>query len=144
MDIDIRDIDEIVELLGGKRQDVIPVLQAIQEKYNYLPEEALRRVCEKSEITPAQIVGVASFYSQFRFTPAGEHIIKVCVGTACHVKGAGLVYDAMKRELGLDENEDTTGSGKYTIEKVNCLGCCTLAPVVQIDEVTYGHVSTSR
>ncbi|RLD94394.1 MAG: proton-conducting membrane transporter [Bacteroidetes bacterium] len=140
----MRDIDGIVQQLGGKRHDVIPVLQAIQEKYNYLPEEALRRVCEISEITPAQIVGVASFYSQFRFTPAGEHIIKVCAGTACHVKGAGLVYDAMKRELELGKDEDTTTSGTYTIEKVNCLGCCTLAPVVQIDEVTYGHVSTSQ
>ena len=101
MEIELKDIDEIVQQLGGARHTVIPVLQAIQEKYNYLPEETLRRVCEISEITPAQIVGVASFYSQFRFTPAGEHIIKVCVGTACHVKGAGLVYDAMKRELGL-------------------------------------------
>ena len=134
----------MVQELGGARHSVIPILQAIQEKYNYLPEEALRRVCEISEITPAQIVGVASFYSQFRFKPAGQHLIKVCVGTACHVKGAGLVYDAMKRELGLGEGEDTTGSGKYTIEKVNCLGCCTLAPVVQIDQVTYGHVSTSK
>jgi len=144
LEIELKNIDEIVQRLGGKRHDVIPVLQAIQEKYNYLPEEALRRVCDISEITPAQIVGVASFYSQFRFTPAGEHIIKVCVGTACHVKGAGLVYDAMKRELGLDEDEDTTESRAYTIEKVNCLGCCTLAPVVQIDQVTYGHVSTSQ
>ncbi len=144
MEIEIRDIDGIVQQLGGKRHDVIPVLQAIQDKYNYLPEETLRRVCEISEITPAQIVGVASFYSQFRFTPAGQHMIKVCVGTACHVKGAGLVYDAMKRELELGKDEDTTTSGTYTIEKVNCLGCCTLAPVVQIDEVTYGHVSTSQ
>jgi len=87
---------------------------------------------------------VASFYSQFRFTPAGTHMIKVCVGTACHVKGAGQVYDAMKRQLKLGETEDTTESGQYTIEKVNCLGCCTLAPVVQIDEVTYGHVSTAQ
>jgi len=144
VEIELRDIDAIVQQERGARQAVIPVLQAIQEKYNYLPEEALRRVCEISEITPAQIVGVASFYSQFRFTPAGQHMVKVCVGTACHVKGAGLVYDAMKRELGLGEKEDTTSSGTYTIEKVNCLGCCTLAPVVQIDEVTYGHVSTSK
>ena len=144
MEIEIKDIDAIVQELGGAQNAVIPVLQAIQERYNYLPEEALRRVCEISEITPAQIVGVASFYSQFRFQPAGEHIIKVCVGTACHVKGAGQVYDAMKRELGLDGDEDTTGSGQYTIEKVNCLGCCTLAPVVQIDQVTYGHVNTSQ
>ncbi len=144
MDLEIRDIDALVEELGTGQSAVIPILQAIQEKYNYLPEEALRRVCEQSEITPAQIVGVASFYSQFRFTPAGEHIIKVCVGTACHVKGAVQVYDAMKRELGLAADEDTTESGSYTIEKVNCLGCCTLAPVVQIDEHTYGHVSTAH
>ncbi len=144
MEIEIKDIDAIVQELGGAQNAVIPVLQAIQERYNYLPEEALRRVCEISKITPAQIVGVASFYSQFRFQPAGEHIIKVCVGTACHVKGAGHVYDAMKRELGLGGDEDTTGSGQYTIEKVNCLGCCTLAPVVQIDQVTYGHVNTSQ
>ncbi|MCK4880270.1 MAG: NAD(P)H-dependent oxidoreductase subunit E, partial [Bacteroidales bacterium] len=121
MDFEINDIDAIVQELGGAQHAVIPVLQAIQERYNYLPEEALRRVCEISEITPAQIVGVASFYSQFRFQPAGEHIIKVCVGTACHVKGSGQVYDSMKRELGLGEDEDTTGSGQYTIEKVNCL-----------------------
>ena len=144
MEVDLKDIDGIVNEVGSGQNAVIPVLQAIQNRYNYLPEEALRRVCEISDITPARIVGVASFYSQFRFQPAGEHIIKVCVGTACHVKGAAQVYDAMKRELGLEESEDTTDSGDYTIEKVNCLGCCTLAPVVQIDEVTYGHVSTSQ
>ncbi len=144
MEVEIHDIDGIVEELGTQQRAVIPILQAIQERYNYLPEEALRRVCEISEITPGQIVGVASFYSQFRFSPAGQHMIKVCVGTACHVKGAEQVFDAMKRELDLGESEDTTGSGKYTIERVNCLGCCTLAPVVQIDQVTYGHVSTSK
>ncbi len=144
MEFELKDIDGIVEELGRKPDSVIPILQAIQGRYNYLPEEALRRVCEISEITPAQIVGVASFYSQFRFKPAGKHMIKVCMGTACHVKGAGQVYDAMKRELGLAVTEDTTASGEYTIEKVNCLGCCTLAPVVQIDNVTYGHMSTSK
>ncbi len=140
----IRETDIIVENLGKEKKSVIPILQAIQKKYNYLPEETLRRVCEVSEITPAMIVSVASFYSQFRFKPAGKHMIKVCVGTACHVKGAGQVYDSMKRELKLDKDQDTTSSGDYTIEKVNCLGCCTLAPVVQIDDVTYGHVTTNN
>jgi NADH-quinone oxidoreductase subunit F len=144
VEIDLKDIDAIVQERGSEQRAVIPVLQAIQEKYNYLPEEALRRVCETTDITPAQIVGVASFYHQFRFRPAGKHMIKVCVGTACHVKGAVQVYDAIKRELGLDAKEDTTESGTYTVEKVNCLGCCTLAPVVQIDQVTYGHVSTTK
>jgi NADH:ubiquinone oxidoreductase subunit F (NADH-binding)/NADH:ubiquinone oxidoreductase subunit E/Pyruvate/2-oxoacid:ferredoxin oxidoreductase delta subunit len=144
LEFDLKDIDGIVNELGTEPRAVIPILQAIQGRYNYLPEEALRRVCEISEITAGQIVGVASFYSQFRFKPAGKHIIKVCVGTACHVKGAVQVYDSMKRELGLDKSEDTTTSGTYTVEKVNCLGCCTLAPVVQIDQVTYGHVTTSK
>ncbi len=140
----IHETDIIVESLGKEKKHVIPILQAIQKKYNYLPEEALRRVCEVSEITPAMIVSVASFYSQFRFKPAGKHMIKVCVGTACHVKGAEQVYDSMKRELKLEKDNDTTSSGDYTIEKVNCLGCCTLAPVVQIDNVTYGHVTTNN
>ena len=144
MEIDLREVEGIVNELGRETEAVIPILQAIQGKYNYLPEEALRRVCEISEITPGQIVGVASFYSQFRFRPAGQHMIKVCVGTACHVKGAVQVYDAIRRELEMESTEDTTPSGKYTVEKVNCLGCCTLAPVVQIDRVTYGHVSTAQ
>jgi len=141
---EIQDIDRIIEATGSSGSAVIPILQAIQKKYNYLPEEALRRVCEITEITPELITGVASFYAQFRFKPAGEHIIKICVGTACHVKGAVQVYDAFRRDLNLEDGKDTTESLKYTIEKVNCLGCCTLAPVVQIDNITYGHVSTSH
>ena len=140
----IEDIDLIIEETGSKKEAVIPVLQAIQERYNYLPEEALKRVCETTEITPDLIIGVASFYSQFRFKPAGKHLIKVCVGTACHVKGAVQVYDALKRELHLSQDQDTDEKGIYTIEKVNCLGCCTLAPVVQVDNVTYGHVGTGQ
>jgi NADH:ubiquinone oxidoreductase subunit E len=116
---DIKDIDHIIESTGNSGSAVIPILQAIQKKYNYLPEEALRRVCETTEITPELITGVASFYAQFRFKPAGEHIIKVCVGTACHVKGAVQVYDAFRRDLNLEDGKDTTESLKYTIEKVN-------------------------
>jgi len=143
MQVELKDVDGIVQKLGSQKEAVIPILQAIQGRYNYLPEQALRRVCEITEITPGQIVSVASFYSQFRFRPAGSHMIKVCVGTACHVKGSELVYEAFRRELKLEGKQDTTTSGSYTIEKVNCLGCCTLAPVVQIDRVTYGHVTTS-
>ena len=138
------DIKIILAQTGNSKSDVIPILQAIQNEYNFLPEEALREVCDTTEITPESITGVASFYSQFRMQPAGEHIIKVCVGTACHVKGAGLVHDAFRRELKLEDNQDTDQDRKYTIEKVACLGCCTLAPVVQIDNVTYGHVSTDQ
>ena len=145
MEIDFKtDIEIILNQAGRKHSDVIPILQAVQNKYNYLPEEALREVCRVTEITPEIITGVASFYSQFRLKPVGEHIIKVCAGTACHVKGSGLVHDAIRRELKLKEGEDTDISRTYTLEKVSCLGCCTLAPVVQIDKVTYGHVSTNQ
>lgn len=137
-------VDEIVKQKGHTKKSVIPILQAIQDEFNYLPEEALRHVCETTEITPENITGVASFYSQFRMVPAGRHMIKVCVGTACHVKGAMQVYDAFKRHLKLSGTEETDPSGTYTLEKVSCLGCCTLAPVVQVDDVTYGHVTSDK
>lgn len=140
MKIDFQDIDQVVNSLGRERKSIIPILQAIQAKYNYLPQEAIERLCEISEITASEIMGVASFYSQFRLQPAGKHIIKVCVGTACHVKGASLVYESFQRNLKLSDGATTDAAGKYSLEKVSCLGCCTLAPVVQIDNITYGHV----
>lgn len=139
-----QEVDRIIGQKGRSKGSVIPILQAIQQKFNYLPEDALRYVCRKTEITNDQIIGVASFYSQFRMHPVGEHIIKVCVGTACHVKGADHVHDAIRRHFKLTGEDETDASGKYTVEKVACLGCCTLAPVVQIDEITYGHVSTDK
>ncbi len=136
-------IHNILEEKGRGKDAVIPILQSIQKAYNFLPEEALRMVCEDSDITHAEIIGVAGFYAQFRFRPAGKHLIKICTGTACHVKGAGLVYDAVMRELNLKPGEDTDAKRLYTLQKVSCLGCCTLAPVVQIDDVTYGHIKPS-
>ena len=144
MDWQQKDIDQIILERGVGSEQVIPILQAIQQQYNYLPEEALRYVCEKTEITAEQITGVASFYAQFRMEPAGQHMVKVCVGTACHVKGAGLIHDALMRELKLDKGRMTDERGMYTLEKVSCLGCCTIAPVVQIDDVTYGHVAPDK
>ena len=138
------EIQTIIAQTGSGREAVIPLLQAIQKKYNYLPEEALREVCLITDITPEQIIGVASFYSQFRMQPVGKHIIRVCVGTACHVKGATLIFDALHRELKLTGNQETDANGVYTLEKVSCLGCCTLAPVVQIDGITYGHVAPDQ
>ena len=137
-------IDQLIQEKGTTKKSLIPILQAIQKEYNYLPEEALRYLAEKSEITASEIIGVASFYSQFRLQPVGEHMIKVCVGTACHVKGAVQVYDAFRREMKLEDGINTDAVGKYTIEKVACLGCCTLAPVVQIDDTTYGHVASDQ
>ncbi|HKK41253.1 MAG TPA: NAD(P)H-dependent oxidoreductase subunit E, partial [Bacteroidales bacterium] len=137
-------VDELVEAIGTSEDKVIPVLQAVQMEFNYIPEEALKRVCEITDITPSAIHGISTFYSQFRLKPVGKHIVKVCVGTACHVKGSMLVYDAFRRALKLEGDDDTDDHMLFTVEKVACLGCCTLAPVVQIDDVTYGHVGTEQ
>jgi NADH:ubiquinone oxidoreductase subunit F (NADH-binding)/NADH:ubiquinone oxidoreductase subunit E/NAD-dependent dihydropyrimidine dehydrogenase PreA subunit len=133
-------VSRIVELRGRSEDAVIPILQEIQQEFQYLPEEALKKVCELTEITPSRITGISTFYGMFRHRPVGKHSIKVCTGTACHVKGALLVYDAFCRELKLKDHEDTDTEGLFTIEKVACLGCCTIAPVVRIDSVTYGQV----
>ena len=135
-------IDKIVEQIGSRAGNIIPLLHAIQDEYNYLPEFALRRICQITDITPADITGVSTFFSQFRHTPIGQHIIRVCTGTACHVKGAELVFEAFTRELSIEEGLDTDPEGLFTIQKIACLGCCTIAPVVQIDDITYGQVKT--
>src|SRR5215469_12825542 len=100
--------DAIIERIGTKRNNIIPLLQAIQNEFGYLPSEAIERVYEKTEIDRAQLISVSTFYSQFRHIPYGKHLIKVCVGTACHVKGAGNVIDAFRRELNIDDDKITT------------------------------------
>ena len=137
--VDMKYVDQVVQRIGRGPQAVIGILQAIQERYHYLPQEALRRVAEITQITPATITGVSTFYAQFRHEPAGKHILRVCHGTACHVKRSGLVEDAIRRHLKMEAGQNTDAKGEFTIEHVGCLGCCTLAPVVQIDAVTYGH-----
>ncbi|MBN2024259.1 MAG: NAD(P)H-dependent oxidoreductase subunit E [Pirellulales bacterium] len=142
--LDLTFVDDAIERLGGRAEAVIPILQAIQEHYRYLPPAALARVCDKTDITPAAITGVSTFFTQFRHRPVGRHVIHVCHGTACHVKGAGLVHEAFERRLGIARGEDTDARGLFTIQKIACLGCCTLAPVVQIDGLTYGHLTAAR
>jgi len=141
-ELDLAFVDDAVARIGRGHEAVIPILQAIQEHWRYLPQAALRRVCEISEITPAAITGVSTFYTQFRHHPVGRHIISVCHGTACHVKGAQTVSDSIARELKIRKGEDTDPDGVFTVEKVACLGCCTLAPVMQVDSVTYGHLDS--
>jgi NADH:ubiquinone oxidoreductase subunit F (NADH-binding)/NADH:ubiquinone oxidoreductase subunit E/NAD-dependent dihydropyrimidine dehydrogenase PreA subunit len=144
MPVNLADIDLIIAQKGRHKSAVIPILQAIQDKHKYLPDVALKYVCDHTDITAAQITSVSSFYSKFRHEEVGKHIIKVCVGTACHVKGASRVYDAFKRHFSLEDDHLTDATKTYTLDEVSCLGCCTLAPVVQIDDVTYGHVTTSQ
>jgi NADH-quinone oxidoreductase subunit F len=137
-------VDDVVALAGRDRENVIQILQQVQKRLNYLPSEALKYICEITEITPGQISGVSTFYSQFRHIPAGEHTIKICAGTACHVKGAPLISEAFKRILKIDDSRNASPDNLFSIEEVACLGCCTLAPVVQIDNKTYGHVKPTQ
>ena len=137
-------VDAIIDRVGRSRRVIIPLLQALQAEFSYLPSDALQRVYERTEIDRAQMISVSTFYAQFRHIPYGRHIIKVCTGTACHVKGANNVYDAFRRELNMDEETITTADQQYSIEKIACLGFCALAPVVQIDEKIFGHVQPGR
>lgn len=120
--------------------NLIPILQSIQESYGYLPKDILSKMCELTGILPSQVMGVATFYSQFRLHKAGENIIKICFGTACHVNGAERVAEALADELKIKIGE-TTLDGKFTLETVACLGCCSLAPVMMIGEETYGRLT---
>lgn len=138
------EIDHIIREFGTAESAVIPILHAIQHKYNYLPEIALKRVCETTDITPASITGVSTFYTQFHHTPVGKHLIHICYGTACLVKGAERIYDAFFEELGIKEYQNTDPEGLFTLHKASCLGCCALALVVQIGDVTYGNVKTDN
>jgi NADH:ubiquinone oxidoreductase subunit F (NADH-binding)/NADH:ubiquinone oxidoreductase subunit E len=132
-----------IDAVGRSADKIIPLLQSIQKQYNYLPQPALKHLCDNSDICPADVTGVSTFYSQFRHTPAGCHSINVCIGTACHVKGADLVYEGFHRHLCCADGEDTDPQKLFTINKVACLGCCSLAPVVQIDDIVYGHVTAA-
>jgi len=139
-EIDLAEIDGIVAAIGGDQQHLIAILRAIQERYNFLPEVALRRIAEVTDLSPASIAGVSTFYAQFRHRPAGRHFVKVCIGTACHVKGGEDVYEALRRHLDIHDEDDTDADRLFTVEKVACLGCCMLAPAVQIDDITYGYI----
>ena len=143
-ELDLAPVDAAVAECGRAPGSLIRVLQALQKHYRYLPEPALRRVCALMDVSPAAIAGVATFYAQFRHRPVGKHLISVCHGTACHIKGAALVHEALRRHLKIEEGADTDPSGAFTLEKVGCLGCCTLAPVMRIDGVTYGRLTPDK
>lgn len=137
-------VESVVKETGTGKNKVILILQEVQKKLNYLPSEALKHICRITDITPGQISGVSTFYSQFRHIPAGRHTIKICAGTACHVKGSQLISEAFKRDLKITEERNSSPDNLFSIEEVACLGCCTLAPVVQIDNKTYGHVKPTQ
>jgi NADH:ubiquinone oxidoreductase subunit E len=139
--VDLGFVEKIVGEIGRTREVAIPLLQAIQTHYRYLPDAALQRLCELTDITPAEIAGTSTFYGQFRRSPVGEHIVRVCHGTACHVSGATQVSDELRRYLAIPEGQDTDADRQFTIEEVACLGCCSLAPVLMVDDHTVGKLT---
>jgi NADH-quinone oxidoreductase subunit F len=143
-DVDLHFVEETVGRIGRKPDDLIPILQALQEHHGYLPREALVRLGELTEIRPAAISGVSTFYDMFRLKPAGKHIIRVCHGTACHVSGSERVEEALRRHLNIPPGADTDPAGEYTLEPVACLGCCTLAPVIKIGDETIGYATAEK
>lgn len=139
-EVDLAVVDVIVARVGRTPDKVIPILQAVQAEFRYLPRDALEQICETTGITPAAITGVSTFYTQFRHRPVGRHLVRVCHGTACHVAGAPLINQQLRRHLGI-EDEDTDPERLFTVEKVPCLGCCSLAPCMTIDDVIYGKLT---
>jgi NADH-quinone oxidoreductase subunit E len=139
----LKPFEDIMADFEGKESDLIPILQRIQAAYGYLPEDVIRELSERTGIFVTKIMGVATFYSQFRLQPIGEHTIRVCFGTACHVNGAEAIADALSDELKVPVG-GTTPDGKFTLESVACLGCCSLAPVITIDDETYGRLTADK
>lgn len=143
MAVDFKSVDEIVKKYKEIKGAVIPILQEIQAELGWLPKEAIQRVAEKTNYTPSQIFGVVTFYSQFRLKPVGRNIIKVCFGTACHVSGAVIIAEALCDELEIEIGK-TSKDGKFTLETVACLGCCSLAPVIMINQKAYGNLTPDK
>ena len=127
----------------GIKGNVIPLLQKTQDIFGFLSQESMREISRVTERTTAEIYGVATFYAQFRFTPIGKHVMKVCHGTACHVQGADSLDTVVEQRLGVAPG-NTTVDGEFTVEKVACLGCCSLAPVVMIDGEVYGRLTGDK
>ena len=123
----------------GDQSSIIPLLQDVQEIYGYLPEEKVREVARHSGVTISHIYGVATFYNQFRLKPLGKHLIRVCRGTACHVKGSKQILDRLEQELGIEAGE-TTKDKMFTIETVACIGACSIAPVITVVEEFHGRL----
>ncbi|MDI3526097.1 MAG: NADH-quinone oxidoreductase subunit [Tenuifilum sp.] len=141
-DVDLSLIEPLIQKYKGKKGNLIPLLQGVQSVYGYIPRAAFERLADETGLTLSDMYGVATFYAQFRLSPVGKHIIKVCHGTACHVQGADAISLALKEALKVNDGE-TTPDKLFTLETVACLGCCSLAPVMMIDEETYGKLTGS-
>lgn len=123
--------------------DLIPLLQQVQERAGYVSAESVKEIAQALRVSENEVYGVASFYAQFRFNPPGRHSIKICLGTACHVRGGQKLLESLEREIHIKPGE-TTVDGLFDLQRVACLGCCALAPVMQIDDQIYGRVTNTR
>ncbi len=143
MEVIRAETEAILKQHGTERQDLIPVVQKVQERLGYLPKEAMQQIAEAMKIPEVDVYGVATFYNQFRLNPPGKHQIKVCMGTACHMMGGHIILDSFERRLEIKEGE-TTPDREFSLERVACVGCCALAPVVVVDEKVEAKVSPIR
>lgn len=143
VDYNRTELTHVFDTYRGRQEELISILQDVQERFGYLPKEAMFEVSKFLGIPESRVYAVASFYAQFRFTSMGKHTVMVCRGTACHVKGAPRILDEFKRELGIDENE-TTEDQEYTLETVACLGCCALAPCAMINDEVAANLTPKK
>ncbi len=137
------DIDDILSKYKGERDELIAILQDTQKEFGYLPKEAMQQTARFLKLPESNIYGVATFYAQFKLAPAARRVIKVCSGTACHVKGNGDILAAIERELGIKPGE-TTKDFKYSLELIACFGACALAPVMVVDKNVYGRMTPEK
>ena len=138
-----QEIRRVINRFGRGKGNLIPILQQVQEKLGYLPREAMLEVAEFLNIPEVDVYSVATFYNQFRLNPPGKHSIRVCLGTACHMKGGYITLDAWKRRLGIDRGE-TTPDREFDLDTVACVGCCTMAPVTVVDDKPQGKVEPTK
>ena len=138
--------NELAKMLAeyqGENGALIPILQKIQEKYGYLSSEVISEVAKFTRLSESEIFGVASFYAQFYFTKRGKHAVKVCLGTACHVRGGQRILDQVERELGIKPGE-TTEDYNFSLDRVACFGCCALAPVIMVNKTTFTKMTRPK
>ncbi|MCU7493999.1 MAG: NADH-quinone oxidoreductase subunit NuoE [Ignavibacteria bacterium] len=135
---------EILDRYSNDSAKLIPILQAVQEEYRYLPEEVLTFVATSLNLSPARVYGVATFYSHFALEPKGKYVIRVCDGTACHVKGSMSLAEIVKDKLNLDDKHRTTPDMLFTLETVSCLGACGLAPVMVVNDEVHGQMTVEK
>ena len=144
MKIDLTAANEIVEKSGCKQQAIISILQEIQEVYHYLPREVFPLLSEKLDMSEAKIYSIATFYENFSLEPKGKYVIKVCDGTACHVRRSIPILEKLRSELGLSESKKTTDDLNFTVETVSCLGACGLAPVITVNDVVHPEMNPDK